>query len=168
MYGEKLSRRMTTIVLRPTNVYGPGDKFDFERSHVAAALLRKVVERHDPIEVWGTGDDVRDLIYVEDFIEVTLLAMSKLDTHIALNIGLGKGYSVKQILQILLELEDYTDAAIVYNPDRPTMIPFRLVDVTRAAQLLGFRARTDLREGLCKTLSWYKNQHLHRASVSCQ
>jgi GDP-L-fucose synthase len=168
MYGEKLSRRMTTIVLRPTNVYGPGDKFDFERSHVAAALLRKVVERHDPIEVWGTGDDVRDLIYVEDFIEVTLLAMSKLDTHIALNIGLGKGYSVKQILQILLELEDYTDAAIVYNPDRPTMIPFRLVDVTRAAQLLGFRARTDLREGLCKTLSWYKNHHLHRASVSCQ
>jgi GDP-L-fucose synthase len=166
MYGEKLTRRMTTIVLRPTNVYGPGDKFDFERSHVAAALLRKVVERHDPIEVWGTGEDVRDLIYVEDFVEATLLAMRKLAAHVAVNIGLGKGYSVKQVLQTLLELEDYTDAGVVYNADRPTMIPLRLVDMTRAADLLGFRARTDLREGLRKTIAWYKAQRLHQTSLS--
>jgi GDP-L-fucose synthase len=166
MYGEKLARRMTTIVLRPTNVYGPGDKFDWQRSHVAAALLRKVVERHDPIEVWGTGDDVRDLIYVADFVEATLLAMRRLDAHTTVNIGLGKGYSVKQILQTLLELEDYTDAAVVYNTARPTMIPFRLVDVTRAEELLGFRARTDLREGLGKTLAWYRAVHFRQASWS--
>jgi GDP-L-fucose synthase len=165
MYGEKLSRRMATIVLRPTNVYGPGDKFDSERSHVAAALLRKVVERHDPIEVWGTGDDVRDLIYVDDFVEAALLALRKLDAHTAVNVGLGKGYSVKQILQTLLELEGYTDAAVVYNTERPTMIPFRLVDVTRARDLLGFRARTELREGLEKTIAWYKAHHLHQPSL---
>jgi GDP-L-fucose synthase len=166
MYGEKLTRRMTTIVLRPTNVYGPGDKFDFERSHVAAALLRKVVERHDPIEVWGTGDDIRDLIYVDDFVEAALRAMRQLDGHMAINIGLGKGHSVKQILQTLLELEHCTDAAVVYNTARPTMIPFRLVDVTRAEELLGFRARIDLREGLGKTLAWYKAVHHSQVSLS--
>lgn len=158
MYGEKLSPRMTTLVLRPSNVYGPGDKFDFRTSHVTAALIRKVIERHDPIEVWGDGDDVRDLIYVDDFSEAALLAMEKLNCYTVLNIGLGKGYSVKQILQTILELENRTDARVVFNPEKPTMIPIRLVDTSRAEQLLGFRASTDLREGLQKTIEWYREQ----------
>jgi GDP-L-fucose synthase len=143
--------------LRPTNVYGVHDKFGFNNSHVTAALIRKVVERHDPIEVWGTGDDVRDLIYVEDFAEAALAAMEKLDRHTVLNIGLGKGYSVKQILQFILEIEGCPDARVVFNPDKPTMIPIRLVDVSRAEELLGFRAKTDVPEGLRKTIAWYKS-----------
>jgi GDP-L-fucose synthase len=156
MYGEKLPRRMTTIVVRPSNVYGPGDKFEFERCHVTAALLRKVVERQHPLEVWGTGDDVRDLIYVDDIIDGTLLAMEKIQSYDAVNIGTGKGYSVKQILQTLLELEGYTDAKIVFDPSKPTMIPVRLMDVSKAERLLGFRAKTDLREGLRRTIEWFK------------
>lgn len=158
MYGEKLSPRMTTLVLRPSNVYGPGDKFDFRTSHVTAALIRKVIERHDPIEVWGDGNDVRDLIYVDDFSEAALLAMEKLHRFTTLNIGLGKGYSVKQILQTILELEDRTAARVVFNAEKPTMIPIRLVDTSRAEQLLGFRASTDLSEGLQKTIEWYREQ----------
>jgi GDP-L-fucose synthase len=157
MYGEKLSPRMTTIVLRPSNVYGPGDKFDFRTSHVTAALIRRVVERHDPIEVWGTGDDVRDLIYVEDCVEAALRAVERLDHFTALNVGLGKGYTVKQVLRTILELEDYTDARIVFDPSKPTMIPVRLVDTSRAERLLGFRARIDLREGLRRTIDWYRS-----------
>lgn len=157
MYGEKLTRPMTTIVLRPTNVYGIGDKFDFSHSHVTAALIRKVVERHDPIEVWGTGDDVRDLIYVDDFADACLRALERLDRHTVLNIGLGKGYSVKQVLQTILEIEGLTGANIVYNPNKPTMIPIRLVDTSRAERLLGFWAQIDLREGLERTIRWYKS-----------
>ncbi len=157
MYGEKLAKPMTTIVLRPTNVYGIGDKFGFSNSHVTAALIRKVVEGHDPIEVWGTGDDVRDLIYVDDFSEAVLSSLEKLERHTVLNIGLGKGYSVKQVLQTILEIEGRQDANVVFNRDKPTMIPIRLVDTSKAEGLLGFRAKIDLREGLEKTIRWYKS-----------
>src|SRR5262249_54017716 len=116
MYGEKLNPRMTTIVLRPTNVYGPHDKFDPRRSHVTAALIRKVVERQDPIEVWGTGDDVRDLIYIDDMVEAMVWAMEQLTSYTVLNIGLGKGYSVKQILQLVLQQDGYSEARVVFNP----------------------------------------------------
>lgn len=157
MYGEKLRRRMTTLVLRPTNVYGPHDKFDPERSHVTAALIRKVVERQRPLEVWGTGDDVRDLIYVDDFVEAAVLAMRHLNEHTALNVGLGTSYSVKQVLEQILELECWDEAEVVYDPAKPTMIPVRRVDVSRAEQMLGWRARVDLPEGLRRTIDWYRS-----------
>ena len=156
MYGEKLPRRMSAIVVRPSNVYGPGDKFEPERSNVSAALLRKVVERQNPILVWGTGEDVRDLIYIDDLVDGTLLAMEKLQGYDAVNIGSGKGCSVKQILQTLLELENYTDAKVIFDSTMPTMIPVRLMDVSKAERVLGFRAKTDLREGLRRTIEWFK------------
>jgi GDP-L-fucose synthase len=112
MYSEKLKNPMTTVVLRPSNIYGPYDDFDFATSHVMAAQIRKVIERHDPIEVWGTGNDVRDLIYIDDFIDAVILATEKIETYNPLNIALGKGYSIKEILQMILEVDGYT----VYDP----------------------------------------------------
>lgn len=156
MYGEKLARPMTTIVLRPTNIYGPNDNFDPDTSHVTAAMIRKVVDRQDPIEVWGTGEDVRDLIYVDDMVEAMTVAMETINAYSAINIGSGQGYSVKQILQTILELDDYRDAEVLLDPSRPSMIPVRLVDTTKAKEVLGFQAKTDLREGLRKTIEWYR------------
>ena len=156
IYSEKLKNPMLTIVLRPTNIYGEHDDFQFETSHVLAALIRRVVERHDPIEVWGTGDDIRDLIYVGDFIDVMVLAMEKIECFSPLNIGLGKGYSVKELLKIICEVDGYKNARIVFDPSKPTMIPIRLVDTTKAEMLLGFKARTSLKDGIKKTLEWYK------------
>ena len=158
MYGEKLSRPMTTIVLRPTNVYGPRDDFRFETSHVIPALIRKSVERWNPIEVWGDGSEVRDAIYVDDMVEAMVQAAVKLEHYTALNIGLGAGHSVRELLTMILELDGYADAKIKFDPSKPTMIPIRLVDTAKAKQLLGFRARTAIREGLRKTLEWYR-QH---------
>ncbi|MBI4529883.1 MAG: NAD-dependent epimerase/dehydratase family protein [Candidatus Latescibacteria bacterium] len=155
MYGEKLPKTMTTIVLRPTNIYGPNDDFEPATSHVTAALIRKVVERQNPIEVWGTGEDVRDVIYVDDLVEAMVRAVEKVESYTAINIGLGKAYTVKHILQMIMELDDYTDVRIVFNASKPTMIPIRLVDTTKAETVLGFRAKTDLREGLQKTIGWY-------------
>lgn len=156
MYGSKLPQPMTTIVLRPTNVYGPGDKFDFETSHVTPALIRRVVERHDPIEVWGTGDDVRDLIYIDDLVRAVILATEKVQSHDAFNIGFGRGVTVKEILQTILELDGYEGARVAFDPSKPTAIPVRLVDISKAERILGFKPEISLREGLRRTINWYR------------
>lgn len=156
MYGEKLSPGMTTIVLRPTNVYGPNDDFELATSHVLPALVRKSVDRWNPFEVWGDGSEVRDLIHVDDMVEAMVLAVERLESYATLNIGLGKGYSVKEVLDLVLELDGFTDARIVYNRKMPTMIPLRLVDISRAQAMLGFQPRVSLREGLRRTIDWYR------------
>ena len=158
MYGEKLARTMTTIVLRPTNVYGPHDDFEFATSHVIPALIRKVVERWDPLEVWGDGSEVRDAIYVDDMVEAMVLAAQRIEHYDTVNIGLGRGYSVNQILKLILELDDYKDARVTYNRSKPTMIPIRLIDTAKAERVLGFRAKVDLPEGLRRTIEWYRSK----------
>jgi len=157
MYGEKLEKRMTTVVLRPTNIYGPADDFEPATSHVTAALIRKVVERQTPLEVWGTGDDVRDVVYVDDMVEAIILAAQKdIEGYMPLNVGLGKAYSVNELLAAILEIDGFGDARIEFNPARPTMIPIRLVDLSNAERVLGFRPGTGLREGLRRTIDWYR------------
>jgi GDP-L-fucose synthase len=123
-----------------------------------------VVERWNPLEVWGTGDDVRDAIYVDDMVDAMLLAIRKLDAHAAINIGYGEAYSVKQILALLLDIDGFAEAKIVFNTSKPTMIPIRKVDLTRARALLGFQARTSLRDGLAKTIAWYRREK-HRPAA---
>lgn len=156
-YSAKIKDPMATVVVRPANMYGPLDNFDPERSHVVPGLIRKVVERHNPLEVWGDGMDIKDLIYVKDFIEGLLLAFEKVDTYDPINIGTGIPVSVNDVLHAALEVEGYNDAKIVYNPSKPTMIPKRLLDVSKAQRLLGFTAKTPLKEGIAKTIEWYKS-----------
>ncbi|MCL4415680.1 MAG: NAD-dependent epimerase/dehydratase family protein [Actinobacteria bacterium] len=157
LYSEKLKDKMVTVVLRPSNIYGPYDDFDFATSHMMAATIRKVVERHSPIEIWGTGDDIRDLIYIDDFIEALILAAEKIDTYDPINIGFGRAYSVKEILIILFELENYKNPVVKFDTTKPSMIPVRLIDTTKAERVLGFKARTDIRGGIRKTVEWYKS-----------
>ena len=156
LYAEKLKKPMKTIVIRPSNIYGPYDDFDPATSHVMAATLRKVVERHDPIQVWGSGEDVRDLIYIDDFVDAVVSAMEKVETFAPVNIGLGKGYTVKEILGIALEVDNYSNAKIEYDATGPSMIPIRLIDVSMADKLLGFKAKTGVKDGIAKTIDWYR------------
>ena len=157
LYSEKLKDKMATVVLRPSNIYGPCDDFDFATSHMMAATTRKVVERHSPIEVWGTGDDIRDLIYIDDFVESLILAAEKINTYDPINIGFGEGHSVKEILKILFELENWKNPIVKFNTTKPSMIPVRLIDTTKAERVLGFKARIDIREGIRRTVEWYKS-----------
>jgi GDP-L-fucose synthase len=159
IYAQKIKNPMTTVVIRPSNVYGSYDDFDFRTSHMMAALIRRVVERHKPVEVWGTGDDVKDLIYVEDFLDGLLLAFAQVSDYLAVNIAAGQGYSVKQVLQTILEVDKFTHADVRFDPSKPTMIPIRLVDTTLAEKALGFQAKTSLREGVRKTIEWYRSAH---------
>ena len=156
IYAEKIKKPMNTIVVRPANIYGPNDDFEWETSHVLPALIRKVVERHNPIEVWGDGNDIKDFIYIDDFVEGILLAMEKLDTFIPVNIATGVPCSIREALDAILQADEYIDANIVFNGTKPTMIPKRLIDTTRAKQLLDFEAGTSIIEGIKKTVYWYR------------
>jgi GDP-L-fucose synthase len=155
MYGEKLAKPMTTIVIRPSNIYGPKDDFEPATSHVTAALIRKVAERQSPLEVWGTGDDIRDVIYVDDMIDAMVAAIEAIDGYTAINIARGEAFSVKEILGTLLEIAEYQDAEVVFNSSKPSMIPIRLIDTAKSESILGFRAKTGLKEGLKKAFDWY-------------
>lgn len=157
MYSTKIKQPMTAIVVRPANMYGPFDDFEWETSHVVPALIRKAVERHNPIEVWGDGSDVKDLIYIDDFIKGILLAMEKINDFDIINIGTGIPVTVKDVLKTILEADNYLNAEIAFNPSKPTMIPFRLLDVSKAEKELGFTAKTNLAKGIKKTVEWLKS-----------
>lgn len=156
MYTTKIKNPMTCVVVRPGNIYGPFDDFEWETSHVLPALIRKVVERHKPIEVWGDGKDIKDFIYIEDLVEGLLLAMEKINSFDPINIGGGKPISVRKALKAMLKTEKYTDVKIIFNNDKPSMIPIRLINISKAKKILGFTPKTTLEQGLAKTIKWYK------------
>jgi GDP-L-fucose synthase len=156
IYAEKIPKPMSTVVVRPSNVYGPYDKFDYETSHVTAALVRRVVERVNPMDIWGTGEDIRDLIYIDDFMDGVLAAFAVEDQYLAINICSGQGHSVKEILATALKVDGYNDADIRFDPSKPSTIPVRLMDGALAKSQLGFEPRISLEEGLRRTLEWYR------------
>ena len=155
-YAIKIKETMPTVVIRPSNVYGPYDDFDFRTSHVTAALIRRVVERHSPLEVWGTGEDVRDLIYIDEFLDGMLAAFNKSGDYMEVNIASGRGHTVKDVLQTILDVDGYSDADVRFDPSKPTMMPVRLVDTEQAERDLGFKARLSLAEGIRRTIEWYR------------
>lgn len=157
MYATKLKKSMPTVILRPTNIYGDYEDFHFETSHVLPALVRRVVERQRPIEVWGTGEQRRDLIYADDVFDACLLSLQKVNNFDVFNIGSGKEYSVKELLQMILAGDNFTDAEIVYNTAKPSAINKRSIDCTKAEEVLGFKAKTPLRDGIARVIEWYKN-----------
>lgn len=157
IYTTKLKDPMTVVVVRPANIYGPYDDFNWETSHVIPALVRKVVERHDPIEVWGDGKEVKDIIYVEDLVEGVLLAMAKINKFTPINIGTGNGVSIKNILDQIIEIDKYHNAKVKYDKSKPTMIKKRILDVSLAKKTLKFESKTGICEGLNNTINWYKS-----------
>lgn len=157
IYATKIARPMKICVVRPANIYGEHDHFDWETSHVIPALIRKVVERHDPIEVWGEGTDVKEFIYVGDFVEGMLIAMEKIDSFDPVNIATGRPCTVKDALHTILKVDNYANARVVFDTSKPTMIPKRLIDISKATNELGFRPKTTLEEGLARTVAWYRS-----------
>ena len=155
-YSQKLKPSMPVAVVRPSNIFGPRDKFSPETSHVTAALIRRVVQRENPFVVWGTGNDVRDLLYIDDFLDGLLLAFSDPSPYLAVNIAAGEGHTVKDVIRTLLDLDGFHDADVLFDTTKPQMIPARLIDNSLASQKLGFKPRFTLREGLEQTVAWYR------------
>lgn len=160
IYATKIKNPMQVVVIRPANIYGEYDDFEWETSHVVPALIRKIVERHDPIEVWGDGTEIKDLIYVKDFVEGSLTALATLESFDPINIGTGVPISIKDVLAAIIAADGYDNARIVFNASKPTMIPKRLIDVSKAKRLLGFTATTTLTEGIARTVAWYRDNRV--------
>ena len=157
MYSNFLSPSMQCIIIRPANIYGPGDKYD-KRSHVLPATIMKVVNQDKPIEVWGDGKDIRDFIYIDDFTRACLMIMDKVDKYDIFNVGCGVGKSVDDILHGCMDIENY-HPEVVYNSNKPSMIPIRLLDVSKIKKEIGFETEISLEEGLQKTIKWYKENY---------
>lgn len=149
-YGMKIA------LIRPTNIYGPYDKFDFETSHVLPALMRRAVEKQNPFEVWGDGSAVRDFMYVSDLVEALLLTLENYAECQPLNIGSGQPVTIKESVELILRVTG-NPATAIYDASKPTTIPFRVVDLTKAETVLGFKAKVSLEEGLKKTIEWYRS-----------
>ncbi len=156
MYGNRVNPPMKVCVVRPGNIYGEYDDFEWETSHVIPALVRKVAERQAPLEVWGDGKDLKDFIYIQDFIDGMLAAMEKVEGYDPINVAGGNSVTVRDVLGHLLKAGDYRDAEIKYLTSKPTMIPKRLIDISKARALLGFSPQVSLEVGLSRTLAWYK------------
>ncbi len=147
------------IHLMPVNLYGPGDHFDLESSHVIPALIRKcleAVERDEPeIVCWGDGTPTREFLYVEDAAEAIVLAAERYDGDEPVNVGSGMEISIKDLVQLVAQLTGFR-GSITWDTSKPNGQPRRCVDTTRAERLFGFRARTPFQDGLRRAIDWYR------------
>lgn len=157
---ESSGGRTSFVALRPTMIYGSHDNFSFDEGHFLPALLRRVVERHDPIEVWGTGEDERDLIHARDVVDASLLAL-QVEGFDAFNVAAGEAHSVNRILERLLRIDGWSDARVEHVTGRPRSVQKRSFSADRARERLGFTAQVSLEEGLEDTLAWYRRNQEH-------
>jgi GDP-L-fucose synthase len=146
------------IFLLPVNLYGPGDNFDPRSSHVIPALIKKCVDAvrsgEPEIVVWGTGNATREFFYVEDAADAIALATEKYDKPEPVNIGAGFEISIRDLVGLITELTGFT-GRVAWDVTKPDGQPRRMLDTQRAFREFGFRARTNFREGLAKTIAWY-------------
>jgi GDP-L-fucose synthase len=152
-----------SIFLLPVNLYGPGDNFDLESSHVIPALIRKVMEAKDKRErhilAWGTGKPTREFLYVEDAAQGILLSTERYEKPDPVNLGAGFEISIKDLAEMICDLAGF-DGDIEWDTSKPDGQPRRSLDTTRAKEEFGFEAKTDFREGLKRTIDWYaSNRH---------
>jgi len=149
------------IYLLPVNLYGPGDNFDPGSSHVIPALIKKCADAvrkgESKVEVWGTGAPTREFLYVDDAAEAIVMAAEHYNGREPVNLGSGKEISIKELLQLIASETGFA-GKIVWNSSKPDGQPRRVLDVSRAEELLGFRARTEFIDGLRLTIEWYKAQ----------
>jgi len=152
---------MNSIHLILTNLYGPWDTFNPERSHVAAALIRKFVEARlegaSEVEVWGTGRPVREFLYVEDCAEAIVRAAEMYDDVSPLNICQGEGTSIRELAELVRDTVGFR-GEIVWNTEKPDGQMMKVLDATKMKQALGWSPPTSLAEGLRKTVDWYATE----------
>jgi GDP-L-fucose synthase len=149
-----------SIFLLPVNLYGPGDNFDPKSSHVTPALIKKCMDAirngEDEIIVWGTGKSTREFFYVEDAAEAIILATEVYNKSEPINIGAGFEISIKDLVDLIVELTGFR-GRITWDASKPDGQPRRMLDTTKAFKEFGFKAQTGFREGLSKTIEWYRN-----------
>lgn len=160
-YGQR------SVYLMPTNLYGPGDKFHPDVSHVIPALIRKCVVAEetgaDHIEVWGTGSASREFLYVDDAAEGIVAAAEHYEGELPVNLGAEREMTIADLVVTIADLCGFR-GQIRWDASHPDGQPRRAVDASRARELFGFRARTDFHAGLARTIEWYKSNRVEAES----
>jgi len=147
------------VFLLPVNLYGPGDNFDLESSHVIPAMIRKFLEARDrgdaTVTLWGDGSPTREFLYVDDAAEGIVIAAEKYDKGDPVNLGSGEEISIRDLARTIAETIGFR-GEIVWDTTRANGQPRRKLEVSRAAIEFGFHARTSMKEGMAKTIAWYE------------
>jgi GDP-L-fucose synthase len=146
---------LNSIFLLPANLYGPRDNFDLKTSHVIPDLIRKMLESNDRVVLWGDGSPTREFLYVEDCVEGLALAGDRYDGPDPVNLGTGEETAIRELAELIAELTGF-GGEIEWDTSMPNGQPRRSLDASRARELFGFEARTPLREGLERTIAWYR------------
>ena len=150
---------LDVVHLLQVNLYGPRDNFDLETSHVIPALIRKMLEAQErgenEIVLWGDGSPTREFLFVEDAAEGILLAAEHYDGFEPVNLGSGEEISIRQLAELVAEVTDFA-GDLTWDTAKPNGQPRRKLDTSRAEERFGFRARTPLREGIARTVAWYR------------
>ena len=153
-YREQYGLR--TAYLLPANLYGPGDHFHPTNAHVIPDLIRKMVEGSDEIVLWGDGSPTREFLYVDDAVEGLVLAGERYDGAEPVNLGTGAEISIRELAELVADVTGF-DGRITWDTSMPNGQPRRALDASRAHELLGWTPQTPLREGLERTVAWYRS-----------
>ena len=166
-YTEKLAefvhRNSDTqvAIVRSSAVYGPYD----ESQHVIPELIKKALDRQNPFEVWGDGEQKRDFIHARDLARGCLKTLEKESNFNPINIVAGKTHSLKELIALILKASQYSHAQISYDPSKPTAIPTRSIDASKAKNLLGFTADISLEEGINETVRWFETKKYSKRTL---
>jgi GDP-L-fucose synthase len=153
---------LDAVFLLPANLYGPRDNFDLQTSHVIPALIRKMLESDSEVTLWGDGSPTREFLYVDDCAEALQLAAERYDGAAPVNIGTGVETSIREVAETIADLVGF-QGEIGWDTSMPNGQPRRSLDASRAKELFGFEARTTLRDGLERTIAWYRENALAHA-----
>ena len=149
------------IYLLPVNLYGPGDNFNLQTSHVIPALIRKFVEAadrgDDKVEVWGTGSASREFFFVEDCARGIVMATQNYDGPDPVNLGAGFEITIRDLAEKIRNMVGF-EGELLWDTSKPDGQPRRCLDTSRAAELFGFRAQVDFDEGLQRTIDWWRER----------
>ena len=150
---------LNTVFLLPVNLYGPRDNFDLKTSHVIPALIRKMLEAEerdeDEVVLWGDGSPTREFLYVDDAAEALYLASQRYDGPEPVNLGTGEEIAIRELAEVIADATGFA-GEIVWDTSKPNGQPRRLLDVSRADEFFGFKAKTPFREGIERTVAWYR------------
>ena len=155
---------LRTAYLMPANLYGPGDNFHETNAHVIPDLIRKMLEGRSEIVLWGDGTPTREFLYVDDCVEGLALAAARHDGREPVNLGTGDEISIRDLAELVADVTGF-DGQITWDASMPNGQPRRALDTSRARELFGWEARTPLREGLERTVAWYRSRHAAHAGA---
>ena len=155
IYSYKMQYGIETFsIVRLSNIYGPGDNFNPDTAMVIPALMHRIFAGEDPLVVWGDGSVIREFLYSRDAAEGIVLALHHGTASSFINIGSGKGHRIRDIINAL---QSFINFNYLFDPAKPSGAPVRVMDITKAKDLLGFVPSTDLTMGLKLTWEWFVN-----------